>query len=261
MAPRWTSLPVGAKVRAVPALPPHPRVQRAYYRAADSAHFTWQTETPYFAAKEAELVAEVQVEAGESLLEIGCGEGGNLFHLRDRPGRRYGVDFSLAKAAFARGATQAGIACADASALPFADASFDAVLIRDLLHHLPDRGIALAEAHRVLKPGGRLTLVEPNAYSPLVLLQACTVQAERGLFRSTARRLRRELGRAGFRLERATRAQPLPIGRVVLHPKMGIPALSARRWVTGALDRIDHLARRALPERVWLYLIFSAVRA
>lgn len=47
-------------------------------------------------------------------------------------------------------------------ALPFADNSFDAVLCMNALHHLPSYGEALAEIHRVLKPGGRAVFSEPG---------------------------------------------------------------------------------------------------
>lgn len=46
--------------------------------------------------------------------------------------------------------------------LPFADASFDLAFCRSLLHHLPDPAEAVAEMHRVLRPGGELVLVDPN---------------------------------------------------------------------------------------------------
>jgi demethylmenaquinone methyltransferase/2-methoxy-6-polyprenyl-1,4-benzoquinol methylase len=47
---------------------------------------------------------------------------------------------------------------ADAGALPFPAATFDAVLLTDALHHLPAREDALAEAHRVCRPGGVLVV-------------------------------------------------------------------------------------------------------
>lgn len=46
--------------------------------------------------------------------------------------------------------------CADAQALPFASGRFDAVIANHMLYHVPDRARAIAEMHRVLKPGGRL---------------------------------------------------------------------------------------------------------
>ena len=54
---------------------------------------------------------------------------------------------------------------ADAEALPFADRSFDLVLGHAVLHHLPGLERALAEFHRVLRPGGALAFMgEPSAH-------------------------------------------------------------------------------------------------
>lgn len=235
-------------------------VQRAYHRRADADHFAWQTQGPYFAATEAALLRDLALGAGERLLEIGAGEGGNLFHLGGQGGLHLGVDFSPQKAAFARRATGAEFLAADAGALPLADGSFDVVLIRDLLHHLPDRLAALTEAHRVLRPAGRLLLIEPNVYSPLALLQALSVPAERGILRSTEAQLRRELGAAGFAVTAARAEQALPVARVLLNPRLGWPRLGAQPKVTGALDALERVARRVIPRRLWLYLSFQAVR-
>jgi SAM-dependent methyltransferase len=237
-------------------------LQRAHHRDADARHYDWQTRGPWFAESEARLLTGVRARPGERVLEMGCGEGGNLHHLRAAaPGAiLFGVDFSTAKAAFARRATGANVAAADAARLPFADGSFDAVLIRDLLHHLPDRTAALREAHRVLKPRGRLTLVEPNRRSPLILLQAALVPAERGLLRSTAERLRSELESSGFEVLDADERQPLPVARVVLHPRLHADRLGALSPVARALDALDSLAGRVVPRRAWTYLVFQGAR-
>jgi SAM-dependent methyltransferase len=52
--------------------------------------------------------------------------------------------------------------CGDATALPFANQSFDAVTMFDLLEHVPDDKKAVSEAFRVLRPGGFLLISTPN---------------------------------------------------------------------------------------------------
>jgi SAM-dependent methyltransferase len=232
--------------------------QRRYSEEAEPGRFAWQTSAPYFSDGEASLVRGIDVAAGQRLLEIGCGEGSNLYHLRARGVRGYGIDFSPKRVSFARRATGATLAVADAARLPFAGESFDAVLIRDLLHHLPNPGRALDEAHRVLRPGGRLTVIEPNANSPLVQMQAAVIPAERGALRSTDEHIRTALERAGFVVEATRTEQPLPLGRVAF--RLGAGGIGRLGAVARALSSIDAIAERIIPRRHWLYLTYQAVR-
>lgn len=227
--------------------------QRHYWRAIDAAHFEWQTEGAYIAETEAQLLSAVAVEPGERLLEIGCGEGANLRHLEARGARLFGVDFTLEKAGFAS-TTGALTACADAGALPFRDGAFDAILIRDLLHHVPDRLQVLREAHRVVRSGGTITVIEPNGRNPLIAAQAIAIRAERGMLISTGKKLVEELGDAGFTNLQLERAQPIPISRVLLHYKMGAPQLARFAPIVRLLGFVEGVAEH-LPGALWAYLV------
>lgn len=233
--------------------------QRDYWRGSDDAHFRWQTDAAYVGRSEAALLDAVEVAPGERLLELGCGEGGNLLHLQGRGARLYGVDFSLDKAAFAHHETGAATLCADAERLPFPDGCFDALLIRDLLHHVPDRHATLHEAVRVLRPGGRMTVIEPNGRNPLIALQALSQPAERQLLASTRDRLVGELLRAGLRDVRCARAQPLPISRLLFHYKLGLPRLGHSRLAGAAMGAVER-GLALLPRGAWAYLVAHGQR-
>lgn len=233
------------------------RAQKQYWREVDAAHYAWQTAGGYIAATEAALLSGVTVPPGKRLLEVGCGEGANLFHLAARLGsaaQLYGVDFTLEKARFAGVHTGCATAAADATRLPFADACFDVVLIRDLLHHLPRPVAALVEAARVLRPGGALFLVEPNGKNPLIAGMAALIPAERGMLFSTAARTCARAREAGFAIVSVERRQALPLSRVLLHYRHGAPSLGARPSVARALGRIEGLFER-LPGALHSYFI------
>lgn len=243
--------------------------QRAHFAEADAEHFAWQTAGPGFAPREAAFVRELLGGTPRPLLEIGCGEGANLLHLgaeRDAGGPaggtlRVGIDAFVRKLVFAaRHVPSARFACADAGRLPFADGAFATVLIRDLLHHLPEPRATIAEACRVLRPGGTFVLVEPNARNPLIRLQMTLVPAERGAARSDEPWLRALLDGQPLDAVSVRPAAALPLDRVVLHHRFGAPRLGHSRTVRSALSRLERLAERALPHSRWSYLIATARR-
>jgi SAM-dependent methyltransferase len=63
--------------------------------------------------------------------------------------------------------TQPGYVAFDVHQIPFADHSIDCVVVLEALHHFPDYDRALAEIHRILKPGGIFYSQEPNGLNPL----------------------------------------------------------------------------------------------
>lgn len=100
--------------------------------------------------------------AGVRMLDVGCGTGIQLVaNLGRLPRlRATGVDLHEEMLAVARSKTnEVEWLQADAGALPFADGEFDYVGAQLCFHHFRDKQRALAEAVRVLKPGGRLVMV------------------------------------------------------------------------------------------------------
>lgn len=96
---------------------------------------------------------------GQAVLDAGCGTGAALQALLARAEcRATGVDFSATMITDARRRLRgkAELVEAPLESLPFADATFDAVLALNVLYFADRDGEMIAELHRVLRPGGRL---------------------------------------------------------------------------------------------------------
>ena len=110
-----------------------------------------------------------QAHPGGRVLDLGCGTGVVALAAAARGFRVVGVDHSPDMLEIARRkARDAGLADAvafevgEADHLRFGENEFDGVTCQGLLHHLPELGPCLAEASRVLKPGGFLYVSEPT---------------------------------------------------------------------------------------------------
>lgn len=104
-----------------------------------------------------------------TLVDIGTGTGRMLERFGPDAGHAIGVDRSpemlrLARAKLSQSSTAADLRQGDMYALPLSDACADTVILHQVLHfaHLPDRPVA--EAARLLRPGGRLMIVDFAAH-------------------------------------------------------------------------------------------------
>jgi SAM-dependent methyltransferase len=104
---------------------------------------------------------------GARLLEVGSGMGHLVGQLEDTF-ETYGMDvnhWAVSKSKNAVRRTQ--LHTASAQELPFADRSFNVVIIKHIVEHLPDPGKAIREIGRVIEKGGTLILATPNLDSAL----------------------------------------------------------------------------------------------
>lgn len=117
-------------------------------------------------------ILDLIVPAGEPIdaLDVGCGTGFLSLELAARGHRVVGIDLAPAMLEAARGkATVRGLAVrfetADAEQLPYPAQSFDLVISRHVLWTLPHPETAIADWLRVLRPGGRLVIIDGAQYN------------------------------------------------------------------------------------------------
>jgi SAM-dependent methyltransferase len=98
---------------------------------------------------------------GADILDFGCNAGFLVDFLRQRGWRTQGCDKSADAIAFGRAQGITDLRVSDTDSLPFSDEQFDAVFCLDVLEHLADDRIGMAEIRRILKPGGQALITVP----------------------------------------------------------------------------------------------------
>ncbi len=166
-------------------------------------------------AEEFQVLRDLGFGRSGPVVDVGCGSGAATRRLRENlPGLPIlGADYDmslLGSGATANPGPRGPYICADARALPLRDGSAGAVLMRYVLQHVADPASVMAEARRVLRPGGLLAIVDVDAAlwglaeplypdSAAVHLKLAATQRQRGGDRFIGRRLTRLLAAAGLR--------------------------------------------------------------
>lgn len=224
--------------------------------------------TPDVVQQRSVTLEALALEAGERVLDIGVGPGYLARQIAERVGsggRVVGVDVSGPMLSLARRRCEnlpwVSMRDADALDLPFEDGAFDAAVSTQVYEYVSNMDGALAELHRVLKPGGRALIVDTDwdsivlhSEDPELTRRILAVWDEHLADPYLPRRLRALLGRAGF-VPGLTAAIPivnteydenayshgtLDLMQTFVSGKGGLEAEDVTRW----LDGIRALAER-----------------
>jgi arsenite methyltransferase len=129
-------------------------------------------QTPDVIAQRAATLRALALQAGERVVDVGSGPGLLAAEMATQvgpAGRVIGLDLSDSMLALSR-QRSGGLATsrclsflkADAARLPFADGTFDVAVSTQVYEYVPDVPAALAEVHRVLRPGGRVLILDTD---------------------------------------------------------------------------------------------------
>jgi ubiquinone/menaquinone biosynthesis C-methylase UbiE len=133
---------------------------------------TYDVFTPQANARLVEAFVKLSgLGAGAHVADLGCGSGAFTQLLEQRGYDSVGLDLSAKLLATGRRKhPQLRFVAGDIERLPFADASFDGILLSGVVHHFPDPSRCAAEVFRVLRPGGRFVAFDPNRMNPFMWL-------------------------------------------------------------------------------------------
>lgn len=156
------------------------------------------------------IIRRIRAEHGDKplrILDIGCGTGVFAGRIRQAFPRAEVVGIDLVAGMLTKGKERWRMHAdavfpvqADSERLPFARGTFDVVTCANSFHHYPNQAGAVAEMRRVLKPGGRLMLIDGYRDRPWgwLIYDVCVAGIEGEVHHASARRFRELFAAAGF---------------------------------------------------------------
>lgn len=190
-----------------------------------------------------------------TLLDVGCGNGGFLVNMKSLGWNAQGVEFDPAAARHAAEWSGAKVFAGMLEDAKFPDASFDAITLHHVIEHLHDPARTLRECRRILKPGGELHMLTPNAASlahRIFRENWRGLEVPRHLQIYSVEAMRRQMEQAGFKIQslRTTARSAILLWNVsaVLTREARLP----RPLVIGRWTKIEGLFFH-LMEHFWCY--------
>ena len=234
------------------AVEQHNRTQLSYFGAAIKPTMV-PVDTPYIRRHVQETIRFADIRPTDRVLEIGCGMGRYTIPLADAGIRIEGLDLSpflLARLAEYAGARKIPLHNADVWHPPAElEGQFDKVIGFFTLHHLHDLERCFASMARLVKPGGRVVFLEPNAYNVLYYLQVLlspgiTWEGDRGIVDMRRGRVFPAMKSAGL--------QNLTIHRFGFFP----PFIANRSWGS----RLERIIVKVAWNKVLPFQLFAGER-
>lgn len=233
----------------------------AYYEARagelDELALTYQHPEPYkrffYGSRFRSVLDALDAGPDEEILDLGCGSGLYTRVLAERGAHVTATEFaprSLALAERNVGETGENVEfrLEDAQALTLPDERFDKVLLTEVIEHVPHPERAIAEAARVLRPGGVLVVSTPSRFSPMNLAYGLKRRIRRYGFNEHLHEFTpasfRRLVESHLRVERfefANFVLPYPVDELYL--KAGSPGLGLLQRLERALAGAPALRR------------------
>ncbi|OON83035.1 methyltransferase domain-containing protein [Streptomyces tsukubensis] len=225
------------------------------------------------------MLDELGIRPGHTVVDLGCGPGTDLVPLARAAtdtGAVIGVDHDQARVDTARERTAdqsfVSVRLGDIHALPLADRSADRARTDRVLQHVEDPGAVLTEVHRVLRPGGRLVMGEPDWESLAIdhpdsgLSRAYTQYVTDEVVRNAriGRQLPRLATTAGFAVPAVLPVTPVFRDAVEADKILGLERTTRRAVTAGHLTKeaarrwLDHLLSGPFLASVTFYIVVAA---